>query len=168
MGFLNFSKKSNVQNDAACVMTWNELAKQLMYLYRNVEVVDKECIVVPVAGFNYYIRYRAKEALLSIEIGWNLDGEHKYSYQDLAVFCNDSNRIFFSKVFASQYDGDDEILLFVVREIPFFETITVAAVNQKLLELVADNGEIMAEFNRRFSSRQDSAVGAADITENKA
>ena len=169
MGIFNFSKKSNVQSDSACAMTWNELAKQLMTWYRDVEVLDRECLVIPVSGFHCYVRHHPKKAFLSVETAWRLNPEDISSFQDLAVFCNDSNRAFLSKVFVLQYEyeGEKVMDLCIVKEIPFFDSITAVAINQKLLELVADNGDIMAEFNRRFPSQQDSAKKAEALQTEK-
>lgn len=167
MGFFNFSKKNDVRDGFTCNITLEELAERLKVLYGDQVFIDGDFILVSIADTKFMIMHQPRETSIYITVGWHIDPEDITSYQDLCIFCNESNRVFASKVFAEQYD--DKIDLVIIREIPFFDKITVAGLNQVLLEVAENNADIIAEFNRRFPPKQHSAVDVdANIQDNQA
>ena len=167
MGWFDFSKKSDVLDGFTRNITQEELAERLKVLYNDQVVIDGEYIIVSVSGTRFLIMHRPQAPSIFISAGWHLNSEDIPSLQDLCMFCNDTNRLFASKVFAEQFD--DKIDLVITREIPFLDKVTVAGLNQILLQTAADSADILIEFNRRFPEKQTSpADAAANIQDNQA
>ena len=167
MGLFNFSRKNDVRDGFTCNITQYELAQRLKVLYNDQVVIDGEYIIVSVSGTRFLIMHRPQEPSIFINVGWHLNSEDISSLQDLCMFCNETNRIFASKVGAEQFD--DKIDLVITREIPFLNKVTVAGLNQMLLQTAADSADILIEFNRRFPEKQSSpADAAANIQDNQA
>ena len=85
-------------------MTLEELAERLKVLYGDRVFIDGEYILVSIFDIKFIIMHPPRETSIYIAVNWHLNPEDITSYQDLCIFCNESNRIFTSKVFSDQYD----------------------------------------------------------------